>query len=154
MRAGTHALRARRPGAAWSNGERGSISLMTVILTVPLLVLSGLVVDGCMKLRETETADAIAQEAARAGAGIVAPGPAYSAGQFRVEQQQAIVAAHEYLSDAGYKGSVSTVGLDGIRVSVTVTRSTLLLNLIGVRSMTVRGSAVADLVTGITGAGS
>ena len=133
--------------------QGGSISLMTVIMAIAFLSLVGLVVDGGMKLRETATANAVAQEAARAGAGIVDPNAAYAAGQFRVEQREALAAARRYLAATGYQGSVSTDGADSIRVSVTVTKPTLILDLIGVPSLTVHGSAVADLVTAITGVG-
>ena len=103
------------------------------------------------KLNQAENATAIAQEAARAGAGMVNQGQALSTGSFTVDQAQAIAAAEEYLSSAGYHGSVTPVGTESIQVTVTVTGPTKVLSIIGVDSMTSTGSATASLVTGVTG---
>ena len=153
----------RRPvlwrGPHWSpaavNGERGSFSLMLVIMAVALLALAGLVVDGGAKLDEAENANAVAQEAARAGAGMVDQGKAYSTGAFAVDPGQAVAAAQAYLAsvaDAGYRGSVN-VGPESISVTVTVTQPTKILSIIGIDSMTVTRTATAALVTGVTGPG-
>src|ERR1022692_2307644 len=68
--------------------ERGSITLMLAALSVALIALAGIVIDGGAKLRAAENADAVAQEAARAGAGIVNQSTAYSTGTFIVDQSQ------------------------------------------------------------------
>ncbi len=154
---------ARGPGAwriphwplATAAGERGSFSLMLVIMAVALLALAGLVVDGGGKLDEAENASAVAQEAARAGAGMVNQGKAYSTGAFTVDPGQAIAAAQAYLASvasAGYTGSVNA-SPESIQVTVTVTQPTKILSIIGIDSMTVTRSATADLVTGVTGPG-
>jgi len=135
-------------------GERGSLTLMLAVLMVSLLVLAGLVIDGGRKLTESEGAYAIAQEAARAGAGMVNRSAAYRSGTFEVDSAQAVAAARAYLAAAGYRGSVSVSGADRIRVTVTVTEPTVALSLIGIDSMTSTGTAVASLVTGVTGPGS
>lgn len=133
--------------------DRGSLTLMLAVLMVALLALAGLVIDGGRKLNEAENAYAIAQEAARAGAGQVDTSAAYGAGKFHVDQAQAIAAARAYLASAGYQGTVSAVGADQIGVSVTVTQQTTVLSLIGIDTMTSTGTAVASLVTGVTGPG-
>src|ERR1700684_1483757 len=111
--------RMSRPGRAWRarvrglaeraperrrDGERGSITLMLAALSVALIALAGIVIDGGAKLRAAENADAIAQEAARAGAGIVNQSTAYSTGTFVVDQSQAIAAARAYLAAAAHGG--------------------------------------------------
>ena len=68
-----------RSGRA-SDRERGSITLMLLVLFVALIALAGVVIDGGAKLNQAENANAIAQEAARAGAGLVNPANAYSTG--------------------------------------------------------------------------
>jgi Flp pilus assembly protein TadG len=134
--------------------ERGSLSLMLVILFVALVALAGIVVDGGAKLAADENAVALAQEAARAGATTVDESAAYSAGSFAVSQQQALAAARSYLTGAGYdRYSVAPEGSRAIRVSVTISEPTRLLALIGVDSFTCTGTATASLVTGVTGAG-
>jgi len=146
---------ARPPGAARSavGRDAGSLTLMLAVLMVALLALAGLVIDGGRKLNQSASAYAVAQEAARAGAGLVDRSVAYSSGTFRVDQAQAVAAARAYLASAGYTGTVSADGTQRIRVTVTVTAHTLVLSLIGIDTMTSTGSAVASLVTGVTGPG-
>ena len=135
------------------DGERGSITLMLLVLFVALIALAGVVIDGGAKLNQAENANAIAQEAARAGAGRVSPANAYSTGSFTVDQGQALAAARQYLAAAGYHGSVSPVGTESIQVTVTVTAPTRVLSIIGIGSMSSTGSATASLVAGVTGPG-
>jgi hypothetical protein len=132
--------------------DRGSLSLMVVVLFAALAALAGIVVDGGAKLTGDENAAAVAQEAARAGATSVDASRAYATGTFVVDQEQAIVAARDYLSAAGY--SQYTVAEDGaaaIRVTVRITKPTRFLSLIGIDSFTCSGAATASLVTGVTG---
>jgi Flp pilus assembly protein TadG len=132
--------------------ERGAISLMIVVLFVALAALAGIVVDGGAKLNGGENVAAAAQEAARAGATTVDVSGAYATGSFVVGQQRAIAAARGYLAGAGYHSySVTADGSRAIRVSVTITQPTRFLSMIGVRSFTCTGTAIAVLVTGVTG---
>jgi Flp pilus assembly protein TadG len=133
--------------------DTGSLTLLLACLMVALLALAGLVIDGGRKLNQSASAYAIAQEAARAGAGMVDRSAAYRSGTFSVDQGQALAAARAYLADAGYTGSVSSDGTRKIRVTVTISGRTLVLSLIGIDTMTSTGSAVASLVTGVTGPG-
>jgi hypothetical protein len=137
-----------RPGT-----ERGSITLMLAAMFVGLLALFGIVVDGGTKLDAAQNADAVAQEAARAGAGRVSQSAAYTTGQFLVDQQQAVAAARAYLAGGGYTGTVVPQGRASIRVTVTITKPTQVLSLIGISSVSATGSAVASLVAGVTGPG-
>jgi Flp pilus assembly protein TadG len=134
--------------------ESGSLTLMLIVLTVALLALAGLVIDGGRKLEATQQAYAIAQEAARAGAGWVNTSAAYRSGALRVDPQQALAAARAYLRSAGYKGGSVSVSGNKITVKVSVTERTAVLSLIGIKTFKSTGSAVASLVTGVTGAGS
>lgn len=142
-------LSGRDPDAA----ERGSLTLMLAVMFVALVALAGIVIDGGAKLAAAENATAIAQEAARAGAGMVNRATAYSDGRFVVERSQAIGAAEQYLATAGYPtGTVSVTG-NSIRVNVTLTEPTKVLSIIGIGSMTVTGTATARLESGVTGPG-
>ena len=78
---------------------------------------------------------------------------AYRSGTFGVDEAQALAVARAYLVSAGYTGSVSSEGTRKIRVTVTVKGRTLVLSLIGIDTMTSTGSAVASLITGVTGPG-
>src|ERR1700729_3899360 len=70
----------RRSGPVPPDGERGALSLMIVVLFVGLIALAGIVVDGGAKLAAYENAEALAQEAARAGATSVDASNAYGSG--------------------------------------------------------------------------
>lgn len=127
--------------------------MMLAVLMVVLLAFAGLVIDGGRKLDTTEKAYAVAQEAARAGAGQVNTVAAYGSGTFKVDVPQALAAARAYLASAGYRGSVSASG-NNIKVTVWVSERTTVLSLIGINTLSSTGSAVASLVTGVTGPGS
>jgi Flp pilus assembly protein TadG len=135
------------------DAEQGSITLMLAAMFVGLLALFGIVVDGGTKLDAAQNADAVAQEAARAGAGRVSQSAAYATGQFLVDQQQAVAAARAYLAGGGYTGTVVPQGRASIRVTVTITKPTQVLSLIGISSVSATGSAVASLEAGVTGPG-
>lgn len=138
---------------AGTGRESGSLSLMLIVMFAALVALAGLVIDGGAKLNQDETAYSIAQEAARAGAGTVNRSAAYTSGTFVVSQQQAITAARAYLVSAGYRGAVAAAGTKSITVTVTITRPTSVLSIIGIDSMTTQGTAVASLVSGVVGPG-
>ncbi|HXP22073.1 MAG TPA: pilus assembly protein TadG-related protein [Streptosporangiaceae bacterium] len=133
-------------------GDRGSLTLMLAVLFIALLALAGLVIDGGAKLDAASNAAAVAQEAARAGAGQVDRPTAYSGGSFVVDQAQARSAALAYLATAGYQGTVATARRT-IQVTVTVVVPTRVLSLIGISSFRVSESATATLVAGVTGPG-
>jgi len=127
---------------------------MLAVLFVSLLAMAGIVIDGGAELDARQNAVAAAQEAARAGAGMVNRARAYSAGSFTVQRDQALAAARQYLTAAGYQDfSVAGVGADSIRVRVTMSEPTKFLSLIGIDSMTATGSATASLLAGVTGPG-
>lgn len=133
--------------------ERGSLTLMLAAVFTAMLALAGLVIDGGATLDEAQNAAALAQEAARAGAGQVDQNTAHASGAFVVDQPAAVGAARQFLAAAGAHGTVMPDGPAGIRVSVTLTEPTKVLSLIGISTITASGSATASLVTGVTGAG-
>jgi Flp pilus assembly protein TadG len=141
------------PRARLTGRDSGSLTLMLSVLMVALLALSGLVIDGGRKLNQSARASAIAQEAARAGVGMVDRSAAYKAGVFQVAEREALAAARAYLASAGVFGSVSAEGSRRIRVTVTIRERTLVLSVVGIDTMTSTGSAVASLVAGVTGPG-
>ncbi|HMG62167.1 MAG TPA: hypothetical protein VK599_04390 [Streptosporangiaceae bacterium] len=136
------------------DADRGSLTLMLAVLFVALLALAGVVIDGGAKLTAAENAAAVAQEAARAGAGLVNEATAHASGSFVVDQDQAIAAANEYLSSAGYAGSAAPgPGTDEIKVTVRVSEPTKVLSIIGIDTINATGRATANLVSGVTGPG-
>jgi Flp pilus assembly protein TadG len=151
MRSGLARDDRRLPGHA--DRERGTITLMLLVMFVALLALAGIVIDGGAKLAQAENANAIAQEAARAGAGMVNQSKALATGSFTVDQGQALAAARQYLAGLGVQGTAVPDGPDAIRVTVRLIAPAHVLSIIGIDSMKSTGSATASLVTGVTGPG-
>lgn len=130
--------------------DRGSITLFVAILFLALLAAAGLVVDGGTKIRAARQASSIAEEAARAGAGQIDQNRAYArGGRFVVDRTAAVGAARAYLANSGNSGTVSVINGQRIRVTVTVSKPTTLLSLIGIGKISVTKTATADLLQGI-----
>lgn len=130
--------------------DQGSITLIVLVFFLALLAAAGLIVDGGAKLRAAREASAVAEEAARAGAGQVDRDRAYTrGGRFIVDRSAAVAAARAYLASSGNKGSVSVAGAQKIRVTVTISRPTILLSAIGIRTVHVTKTATADLLQGV-----
>ncbi|MGY1684929.1 TadE/TadG family type IV pilus assembly protein [Geodermatophilus sp. SYSU D00867] len=137
--------RLRRPYS-----ERGAISVFLAVLVPGLLLIIGLAVDGGAKVAATQRADAIADEAARAG-GQALDVAAALAGQVRVDPAAAVAAAQGYLARNDVAGVVTVVDGDTLQVTTTITQPTTFLGLIGIATLTVEGSGTADLVTDESG---
>ncbi|WP_331726199.1 pilus assembly protein TadG-related protein [Streptomyces sp. NBC_01276] len=131
--------------------DEGGIAIYTAIVTVALLGIIGLAIDGSGKLRATERADAIAMEAARAAGQAIDPAAAITGQQVRADPAAAQAAAQAYLARAGTRGSTALSG-DGTELTVTVhdTYNTKFLAVAGIGSMNVTGHGTARLLHGIT----
>jgi Flp pilus assembly protein TadG len=134
-----------------ADDERGSITLIAAVLTLGLLVVAGLVVDGGARLAAARQAAGIAQEAARAGAEQLDLAALRATGTVDVNPAAAVAAADAYLKAAGYRGQARLVGPTEIAVTVSLHRATLLLGLIGVGGYRVTQTATASLEHGISG---
>jgi Flp pilus assembly protein TadG len=130
--------------------DRGGIAVFTAIVTVVLLGIIGLVVDGGGKLQATERADAQAMEAARAAGQAIDPSAAITGTAIRVDPQAAQAAARAYLNKAGVTGRVS-ISDDRTTLTVTVseTYATKFLPVVGIGSMSVTGTGTATLLHGV-----
>ena len=126
--------------------ERGAIGAFLAVLVPGLLLIIGLAVDGGAKVAATQRANAIADEAARAG-GQALDVSAALAGDVRVDPAAAVAAAQNYLERNGVQGAVTVVDGDTLTVTTTITEPTAFLGLIGIQTMTVEGSGTADLIT-------
>ncbi len=133
-----------------ADAERGAIGIFLAVLVPGLLLIIGLAVDGGAKVAATQRANAIADEAARAG-GQALDVAAALAGQVRVDPASAVAAAQDYLDRNGVQGAVTVVDGDTLTVTTTITEPTTFLGLIGIQTMTVEGSGTADLITDQSG---
>jgi Flp pilus assembly protein TadG len=129
------------------DAERGAIGVFLAVLVPGLLLIIGLAVDGGAKVAATQRANAIADEAARAG-GQALDVSAALAGEVRVDPAGAIVAAQDYLNRNGVQGAVAVVDGDTLQVTTTITQPTTFLGLIGISTLTVEGVGTADLILG------
>lgn len=137
----THRQRLRGQDA-----ERGALGVFLAVLVPGLLLIIGLAVDGGAKVAATQRANAIADEAARAG-GQALDVSAALAGDVRVDPAAAVAAAQNYLERNGVQGAVAVVDGDTLTVTTTITEPTAFLGLIGIQTMNVEGSGTADLIT-------
>jgi predicted extracellular nuclease len=130
------------------------VSIFVAISVVGLLLIIGLVADGGVKVRAIQQADALAAEAARAAGQVIDVPAAVQGSAVRVNRQGAHDAASAFLAAAGVRGTV-TVAPDGeaIQVTVTITRPTVFLSLIGITQVSATGHASVTLVHAVTGAG-
>ncbi|MBB5494685.1 pilus assembly protein TadG-related protein [Nocardiopsis metallicus] len=124
--------------------DEGQLTLFFAIAVVGLLLVAGLVLDGGAQLRAAQRAQAIAEEAARAGAQAVDVDALMRGEATRLDPQQARTAATAYLNTSGATGSASA-GTETVSVEATLTEPTLFLSLIGIGELSASGSATARL---------
>ena len=122
----------------------GAVGVPIAILLSAMLAVAGLAVDGVRKAQHVATADALAEEAGRAGAQIIDP-VAAQRGVAQLDPAGARVAAEQYLAATGTTGTVTVIA-DRVDVEVTIERPTVLLGLVGVDTVTTTGSAEVQLV--------
>ncbi len=134
----------------WSarRGEEGMLTLFTCIVTVAMLILIGLVVDGGYVLAARRRAIDEAYGAARAGAEALAPASYRGRGSLDLDPAAADAAAQDYLAATGHRGSVTVTGND-VTVTLNFDQPMSLLRIIGITTVTVSGRGHANSVRGI-----
>jgi Flp pilus assembly protein TadG len=130
--------------AARLRGERGSVSLLIVLLVPALLIAAGLVLDGGRQLQTRRDAAAAAAAVARAAVQL-SEDELYGAG---LDDSLARVRAASELSAQGVNGSVDVAGP---KVTVTVSETVDYLILPG--SKTVSSTSSATVQQGVAAAG-
>lgn len=128
-------------------GERGggAVSGPMAIAVLALLAAIGLGIDGARAAQGLATADAVAEEAARA-AGQALDLTALRRGTASIDPADAVAAAREHLAGAGVDGTVTILDPQHIRVRTSITRPTVLLGILGRPEITSTGEADAVLV--------
>lgn len=132
--------------------ERGSISLFAVVVTVGLIVVIGLVVDGGGKIHAQQRAQTAAREAARAGGQAIVAGTAIRGQGAVVDTGAARTAAQNYLAVAGVAGTVSIQGGNTVVVRTSESYQPTFLSIVGIGTQTVTGSAEAQIMRTLNGA--
>lgn len=129
------------------DGECGSVSVFAAVLVPALLLVLALVVDGTDRLRLHDHADAVAAEAARAGAtALDTRGPTVT-----LDRSAALRAAQSSLAASGHTGSTTIDPTGAVHVSVSH-REPAPIGLLG-STLSAAGQATAGLGTGTTAGG-
>ena len=133
------------------DGERGAVAVVIPILTLGMLAMAGLVVDGGAALAARGRAADVAQQAARAGADALAPASLRRGDPagLTVNPAAAVLAADQVLQVGAVGGQVSISG-DTVTVTAEITRRTSILSAIGVDTVTGHASATAPVLYGGT----
>jgi len=140
---GPRAFLRRRQAAL--RGDRGSASVSFLLVSVTLIVVIGLVVDGAGKIQANERADLVAASAARTATNSIG-GDTVRVGSLTLDAAKATTAGEAYLAAAGMPGTV-TVNGEVVTVTVSTTYSTRFLSLIGIVELPGAGEASARLIT-------
>ncbi len=128
--------------------ERGTVTAFVTVVTVAMLMATGLVLDGGKVLAAHREAADQAGAAARAGAQAVDV-DALRVRTTRLDARAAVMAARAYLGRHGYSGTARVRG-DRVEVRLTLRKATPLLSLVGMRTVTVTGTGEARIVRGVT----
>jgi hypothetical protein len=129
--------------------ESGMVTVFVVTMTMALLLLAGLVVDGGAVLAARRQAIDVAEQAALAGAQGIRVADVRTGLAPALDPALAAAAAEAYLEQVGRDGDVRVVGND-VEVTVSIERPMLILGLAGVGDVTVTGRANARNARGVT----
>ena len=133
--------------------ERGSITVLVVVMTVALIAVAGLVVDGGTVLAARRRAFDEAEAAARAGAQAIDLRALRESGMVRLDPDLAGRRAAEVVSAGGRTGTVQ-VSTDRVSVSVSFEEPLRLLSVLGLRPVRVSGAGSARAIrTAVPGGG-
>lgn len=134
--------------AARGRDQRGAIAVWMSVALVAVIVILGIAVDFSGHARATQEAQGLAAEAARAGGQHLD----ISSGQARLATRQAVAAADNYVASAsGWTGSVSIESPTMLRVDVVGTYECQFLSIIGINSLRVEGTGLADVKSTVAG---
>lgn len=131
--------------------ERGSVTVWLGLSSFVMVILVGMTVDLNGQVHAQQHARDVAGQAARVG-GQQLNAPAAIRGQgAQATPGLARQAAQDYLAASGIAGSVNVENGTTLVVSTTDTYRTQFLSIIGLRQMTVTGSAQARLARVVGG---
>lgn len=127
------------------------MALVLAVLTVGMLAMAGLVIDGGAALAARGRAADVAQQAARAGADALVPGSLRASGPagLRIDRAAARAAVDRVLVAGEVTGQVSVDG-DTVTVRAQVRRPTALLSAVGLNEVSGAASATAMVLYGGT----
>ncbi|KAF4406812.1 pilus assembly protein TadG-related protein [Streptomyces lycii] len=125
--------------------DRGQVAAFVVGAFAALWLFAGIVVDGGLALAGKVQALDAAQEAARSGAQKLDLARLRSSDDVRLLRADAARTARAHVAATGDSGTASVQG-DAVTVHVTHHQSTQILQLVGLRTLTVHATATAHAV--------
>lgn len=128
--------------------ESGSLTAFVAVFALALFALIGLVVDAGRAIAAKRSADDIAEQAARAGAGQLSV-DALRRGQVIIDAGAAVEASDAYLAAAGQSGTTSVSG-DTVTVRIEESEPTVMLEIVGIDRINVSAVASATDIRGVT----
>lgn len=137
-----------REPAPKRSSERGSVTVFTVIMTITLIFVAGLVVDGGQILNAKRTAANVAESAARAGAQELDEDAIRAGERDRLNERRSIARAEAFLEANGYQGTAS-VAANMVTVTVTARQPMLILGIGGLAGVDVHGTGSASPIRAI-----
>lgn len=124
------------------------MTVFVTVITVALLVMAGLVIDGGQILNARREAANVAESAARAGVQAVDEDAARRQGVAVVDERRAIDAANAFLHANGYQGSAMATPAT-VTVTVQIRQPLYILGIGGLSDVTVTGTGTATPLRGI-----
>lgn len=141
----------RRTDQSSTRDDTGSVSMFVVVVVLALLVAAGLAVDGGGKITAQQRATVAAEEAARTAGQSINVANSVQGRAATVDPYTAAAAARRYLATADVQGTVTIASPTTITIDTTATYEPVILSLIGVGTLTGRGSATATLTGTLRG---
>ncbi len=124
------------------------MTAFVVVLTIGILTLAGLTLDGGLALAAKVRANGQAEAAARAGAQAIDLGAYRASGALHLVPTQAVADAQSYLATVGASGTVTVSG-NTVTVTVTAAQNTQLLGMVGISTLSVHGEGSAHPQQGV-----
>lgn len=129
-------------GRRWRRTDEGQVTAFVVVLTLGILALTGLTLDGGLALAASTRARGQAEAAARAGAQAIDLTTFRANGTLQLLPAEATYRARAHLEAEGVTGAV-TASANTVTVTVTAEQPTQLLGLMGITTLTVHGRGTA-----------
>jgi Flp pilus assembly protein TadG len=129
--------------------DNGSITVITTVFAIALILILGLVVDGGSALAARRRADNLAQQAARAGAQAIDRTRLGSTGVTCLDPQMARAYARAYLAALGITNATVIATTTSVHVVVPVIEHTLIVQAVGIRTVSLTGTGSAVALTGV-----
>lgn len=136
--------------------DSGQVAPLVAVCMLGLLAVAGLVIDGGVLFSARRDLQSVADGAARSGAMAVDEQTLRDSGGNRIylDPGKAELAVTDYLNLVGFAGTAeTTASIESVRVTLHENHRTVLLSMMGIRTIETRASSAAGPRSGIAGPG-